>query len=134
MNPYQMTINSKTLKNSGAHFEAGERSGAILTLPNKQTKLDFLEEFNYAVKTGFIEDKTPYKLFGQQSLYLSLEFASMLMGDPHADFSHLDELNQGCVKVNPVIKFFDSIKGNGEIVNSRGRTLSESQVTALLKL
>ncbi|QRN03808.1 hypothetical protein GH742_07940 [Legionella sp. MW5194] len=134
MNPYQMTVNSKTLKNSGAHFAAGERAGAILTFPNKQTKLDFLEEFNYAVKTGFIEDKTPNKLFGQHTLYLTLEFACVLMGDPHADFSQLDELNKVSVKVNPVIKFFDSIKREGDVGNSKGSMLSETQATALLKL
>lgn len=110
MNPYAMTMHSKVLKSSGAKFAAGKQSGAILTIPNRQIKRDFLEEFNDAVTNHFIEDKTPLKMFGEQTLYLSLEFASILMQDPHADFSRLDELNQMAAKTNPITEFFNTPK------------------------
>lgn len=110
MNPYAMTINSHVLKNSGAQFAAGKQGGAILTLPNRQIKRAFLEEFNYAVTSHFIEDKNPLKWFGEQTLHLSLEFASILMQDPHADFSRLDELNQMTAKANLKPPFFNTPK------------------------
>ena len=89
-----MALHYPSLKKTGAKFEAGENSGAVVTFPTTAAAKTFLQEIGKGdqdyLETGLIEK------INEKQLYLNLEFAAVLYGYPGESFDNirLRELNE----------------------------------------
>ncbi len=111
------------LKNTHAKFEEGERFGATLTFPTSESASNFLKAHSDEYWNEYLHK------INDTTVYLWLEFASIMYSYPGADFSNLDELNsytgykkqdktqQSLPEKQPIIEIPKDIPKNSNPIN-----------------